>query len=70
MINMEESVRSQDIFIVQSTSCPVNDHLWELLIMIDACKRASARTINVVIPYFDLLVKTVLRLLVNQSQLN
>ena len=52
MINMEESVRSQDIFIVQSTSCPVNDHLWELLIMIDACKRASARTINVVIPYF------------------
>ncbi len=52
MINMEESVRSQDIFIVQSTSCPVNDHLWELLIMIDACKRASARTINIVIPYF------------------
>ncbi|RZI49050.1 ribose-phosphate diphosphokinase [Lactococcus kimchii] len=52
MINMEESVRSQDVFIVQSTSCPVNDHLWELLIMIDACKRASSNTINVVIPYF------------------
>lgn len=52
MINMEESVRSRDVFIVQSTSCPVNDHLWELLIMIDACKRASAHSVNVVMPYF------------------
>ena len=52
MINMEESVRSRDVFIVQSTSCPVNDHLWELLIMIDACKRASAHSVNLVMPYF------------------
>jgi ribose-phosphate pyrophosphokinase len=51
-INMEESVRSRDVFIVQSTSWPVNDHLWELLIMIDACKRASAHSVNVVMPYF------------------
>ena len=42
MINIEESVRGDDIYIIQSTSNPVNDHLWELLIMIDACKRASA----------------------------
>lgn len=52
MINMEETVRSRDVFIVQSTSCPVNDHLWELLIMIDACKRASAHSVNIVMPYF------------------
>ncbi|KXT76571.1 ribose-phosphate diphosphokinase [Streptococcus sp. DD12] len=51
-INIEESVRGHDIYIIQSTSNPVNNHLWELLIMIDACKRASARSINVVIPYF------------------
>ena len=41
-----------DVFIVQSTSAPVNEHLMELLIMIDAVKRASARTINVVMPYY------------------
>ncbi|MGT2907637.1 ribose-phosphate diphosphokinase [Streptococcus dentiloxodontae] len=52
MINIEESVRGDDIFIIQSTSYPVNDHLWELLIMVDACKRASANSVNVVIPYF------------------
>lgn len=52
MINIEESVRGDDIYIVQSTSNPVNDHLWELLIMVDACKRASANSVNVVIPYF------------------
>lgn len=51
-INIEESVRGFDIYIIQSTSYPVNNHLWELLIMIDACKRASANTINVVMPYF------------------
>ena len=50
-INIEESVRGYDIFIVQSTSYPVNTHLWELLIMIDACKRASANTVNIVMPY-------------------
>ena len=52
MINIEETVRGDDIFIIQSTSYPVNDNLWELLIMVDACKRASASTITVVIPYF------------------
>src|SRR5690606_36616909 len=51
-INIEESIRGCDVFIVQSTSQPVNDHLMELLIMIDAVKRASAKTVNVVIPYY------------------
>jgi ribose-phosphate pyrophosphokinase len=51
-INIEESVRGHDIYILQSTSFPVNDHLWELLIMVDACKRASAHSVNVVMPYF------------------
>ena len=51
-INIEESVRGYDIYIIQSTSFPVNNHLMELLIMVDACKRASANTINVVMPYF------------------
>ena len=51
-INIEESVRGDEIFIVQSTSAPVNDNLMELLIMIDALRRASAATINVVIPYY------------------
>lgn len=52
MVNIEESVRGADIYIIQSTSFPVNDNLWELLIMADACRRASANTVNVVIPYF------------------
>lgn len=51
-INIEESVRGSNVFVVQSTSAPVNDNLMELLIMIDALRRASARTINVVIPYY------------------
>ncbi|HEN8088381.1 TPA: ribose-phosphate diphosphokinase [Streptococcus agalactiae] len=51
MINIEETVRGDDIYIIQSTSFPVNDNLWELLIMIDACKRASANTVNIVVPY-------------------
>lgn len=52
LINIEESVRGDDIYIIQSTNKPVNDYLWELLIMIDACKRASANSVNVVMPYF------------------
>ena len=52
MINIEETVRGDDLYIIQSTSFPVNDNLWELLIMIDACKRASANTANIVLPYF------------------
>ncbi|UOR13976.1 ribose-phosphate diphosphokinase [Halobacillus amylolyticus] len=51
-INIEESVRGCDVFVVQSTSESVNDHIMELLIMIDALKRASATSINVVIPYY------------------
>ncbi|RNF38334.1 ribose-phosphate diphosphokinase [Planococcus salinus] len=51
-INIEESIRGCDVFIVQSTSQPVNENLMELLIMVDAVKRASARTVNVVIPYY------------------
>ncbi|MET3683762.1 ribose-phosphate pyrophosphokinase [Alkalibacillus flavidus] len=51
-INIEESVRGCDVFVVQSTSNPVNEHLMELLIMIDALKRVSARTINIVMPYY------------------
>ena len=51
-INIEESIRGDEIFIIQSTSAPVNDNLMELLIMIDALRRASASTINVVIPYY------------------
>lgn len=52
MINIEESVRGADVYIIQSMNNPVNDHLWELLIMVDACKRASANTVNVMMPYF------------------
>ena len=51
-INIEESVRGDDIYLIQSTSQPVNEHLMELLIMVDAMKRASARTINIVLPYY------------------
>jgi ribose-phosphate pyrophosphokinase len=51
-INIEESIRGCDVYIIQSTSGPVNEHLMELLIMIDALKRASAKTINIVIPYY------------------
>ena len=51
-MNIDESVRGYEVFIVQSTSEPVNDHILELLIMIDALKRAYASKINVVIPYF------------------
>jgi len=51
-INIEESIRGCDVFVVQSTSYPVNENIMELLIMIDALKRASARSINVVMPYY------------------
>ena len=51
-VNIWESVRGLDIYIVQSTCNPVNDNLMELLIMIDAMKRASAGRINAVIPYY------------------
>ena len=51
-VSIRESVRGSDVFVVQSTSQPVNNHLMELLIMIDAFKRASAGRITAVIPYF------------------
>ena len=51
-VNIYETVRGSDVFIVQSTSNPVNDNLMELLIMIDAFKRASASRITAVMPYF------------------
>jgi len=51
-VEVLENVRGQDVFVIQSTSAPANDHLMELLIMIDALRRASARRITAVIPYF------------------
>ncbi|MCR6108819.1 ribose-phosphate diphosphokinase [Bacillus sp. A301a_S52] len=51
-INIEESIRGCDIFVIQSTSSPANENIMELLIMIDALKRASANNINVVLPYY------------------
>ncbi len=51
-VEINENVRGHDIFIVQSTCDPVNDHLMELLVMIDALKRASAHRITAVIPYY------------------
>ena len=51
-VHIAETVRGRDLFIIQSTSTPVNDNLMELLIMIDAAKRASAGRVTAVIPYF------------------
>jgi ribose-phosphate pyrophosphokinase len=51
-VEVQENVRGEDVFVLQSTSFPANDHLMELLILIDALRRASARRITAVIPYF------------------
>ncbi|HEX4533400.1 MAG TPA: ribose-phosphate pyrophosphokinase [Rhizomicrobium sp.] len=51
-VEIQENVRGEDIFVIQSTSYPTNDNLMELLIVIDALKRASARRVTAVIPYF------------------
>ena len=51
-VSLHETVRGSDVFIVQSTCTPINDHLMEMLIMVDACKRASASRVTVVMPYF------------------
>src|SRR5699024_10195221 len=51
-IKINESIRGKDVFIVQPTSSPTNDNLMELLIMIDACKRAYAGYINAAVPYY------------------
>lgn len=51
-VRVEETVRGKDVYFIQSTSKPVNEHLMEALIVIDALKRASAHTINFVVPYY------------------
>src|SRR5210317_1716429 len=51
-VEVQENVRGEDMFIIQSTSYPANDNLMELLVCIDALRRASARRITAVIPYF------------------
>ena len=49
---IKDNVRGADVFVIQSTSPPVNENLMELLLMVDALKRASAARINAVIPYY------------------
>jgi len=51
-VEINENVRGRDVFVVQSTCAPTNDHLMELLVMIDAVRRSSARRITAVVPYF------------------
>ena len=51
-VRIQENIRQRDVFVVQPTCLPVNDSLMELLIMIDACKRASAGRITAVVPYY------------------
>ena len=51
-INIEETVRGHTVFVIQSTNGPVNENYMELLIMIDALKRASAEHINIIMPYY------------------
>ncbi len=51
-VEIKENVRGRDVYVIQSTSSPVNDTLMELLILIDALKRASAKEINAVVPYY------------------
>src|SRR5271168_1863277 len=51
-VEIHENVRGEDVFVIQSTSYPANDHIMELLVSLDALKRASARRITAVIPYF------------------
>ncbi|MFI4984217.1 MAG: ribose-phosphate pyrophosphokinase [Rickettsiales bacterium] len=51
-VEIKESVRGEDVFVIQSTSYPANDHVMELLIMADALKRASVKSITAVIPYY------------------
>ena len=51
-VMISDSIRGKDVFIIQPTSQPVNDNLMELLVMADACRRASAQSINAVVPYY------------------
>ncbi len=57
-VEIQENVRGEDVFVIQSTSFPANDHLMELLIIIDALRRASARRITAVLPYFGYAART------------
>ena len=69
-VNIEESIRGKHVFILQSTSSPVNDNLLEILIMVDALKRASAESVNVVMPYMGMHVRIERRERVSQSLQN
>src|SRR2546425_7061142 len=51
-VEIQENVRGEDVFVIQSTSYPANDHLMELLVSLDALKRGSARRVTAVIPYY------------------
>ena len=51
-VEIQENVRGEDVFIIQSTSYPANDHLMELLVALDAVRRGSASRITAVMPYF------------------
>jgi ribose-phosphate pyrophosphokinase len=51
-VEIQQNVRARDVFVVQPTCAPTDEHLMELLLMVDALKRASARRITAVIPYF------------------
>ena len=51
-VHIDENIRGEDVIIIQSTSCPANDNLMELLILVDALRRGSARSITAVMPYF------------------
>jgi len=51
-VEIQENVRGEDVFVIQSTSYPANDNLMELLVVIDALRRGSARRITAVLPYF------------------
>jgi ribose-phosphate pyrophosphokinase len=51
-VEINENMRGQDVFVIQSTSCPANDNIMELLITVDALRRASAKSITAVLPYF------------------
>ena len=51
-VQIDESVRGDDVFLIQSLSYPVNDNIMELLVMLDALKRSSAKSVNIVVPYY------------------